>query len=211
MDTASPTALPRRFDAAGSVTSASASLSVTAAVAPVAVSISTQPSAQVQLPGGSATFAVAASGTGPLTYQWLKNGSAIAGATGPVLLLNGVSGSDAASYSVTVSNALGSLTSSAASLTVAGTLAITTAPAATSGVAVNTATGALANLGTPVATGSGPQGLALNTAGTRLYVANGGGNTVSAYSLNPAGDTLTALAGATATGGSLPSGIAVSP
>ena len=47
------------------------------------------------------------------SYQWLKNGAPIAGATGPVLLLANVSGSDAASYAVTVSNPLRTLTSAA--------------------------------------------------------------------------------------------------
>jgi alpha-tubulin suppressor-like RCC1 family protein len=119
-------------NSAGSVTSASAQLTVLASAAPTAVSISTHPSAQVQLPGGSATFAVAASGTGPLSYQWLKDGTAIAGATQPVLLLSGVTSNDMASYSVTVSNTLGSLDSTAASLTVVGAPAIGTQPASVS-------------------------------------------------------------------------------
>ena len=123
----------------GSVTSTAAPLTVLADAQPTAVSITTQPSAQVQLPGGSATFAVAASGTGPLSYQWRKAGTPLAGATTAVLVLNNVSGSDAAAYSVTVTNALGSVTSDAASLTVVGAPAITTAPSATSVVEGNTA------------------------------------------------------------------------
>ena len=119
-------------NSAGSVTSTTAQLTVLAGAAPTAVSISTHPSAQVQLPGGSATFAVAASGTGPLSYQWLKDGTAIAGATQPVLLLSSVTSNDMASYSVTVSNTLGSLDSTAASLTVVGAPAIGTQPASVS-------------------------------------------------------------------------------
>lgn len=134
-------------NSAGSATSAAAQLTVLAEATPTAVSISTQPSAQVQLPGGIATFAVAASGTGPLTYQWLKDGTAMPSATDAVLQLNGVSSNDAASYSVTVSNALGSLTSTAASLTVVGAPAISTQPVSASVTAGNTASFSVAATG----------------------------------------------------------------
>ncbi|TXC66782.1 hypothetical protein FSC37_16125 [Piscinibacter aquaticus] len=130
----------RVTNAAGSVTSAAASLNVVDAPTPVAVSITTQPSPQVQLPGGSATFAVAASGSGPIGYQWLKNGAPIPGATGAVLTLSGVTGSDAASYAVVVTNPLGSLTSDGATLTVLGAPAITAQPVARSVTAGSTAT-----------------------------------------------------------------------
>jgi hypothetical protein len=43
--------------------------------------ITTQPANQTVTLGSTATFAVVASGTGPLTYQWYKNGTAISGAT----------------------------------------------------------------------------------------------------------------------------------
>ena len=134
-------------NSAGSATSTAAQLTVLADAVPTSVSISTHPSAQVQLPGGSATFAVAASGTGPLSYQWLKDGAAIPGATGAVLLLNGVSGNDAASYSVTVSNAAGSLTSAAASLTVVGAPTISTPPASASVTAGSSASFSVAATG----------------------------------------------------------------
>ena len=139
----------RVTNAAGSVTSAAATLSVVDSPAPVAAAITTQPSPQVQLPGGSATFAVAASGTGPLAYPWLKNGTPIAGATGAVLVLTGVTGGDAASYAVTVTNGLGSVASNGATLTVIGAPAITSQPAARSVTAGATATFSV------TATGSG--------------------------------------------------------
>jgi alpha-tubulin suppressor-like RCC1 family protein len=122
----------RVTNSVNTATSSNASLTVNANPVISAVSITSQPSQQIQLPGGSATFAVAASGTGPLSYQWLKDDIAIPGATGAVLLLDSVSSNDAASYSVTVGNALGSLTSTAASLTVVGAPAIATQPAAVS-------------------------------------------------------------------------------
>jgi hypothetical protein len=48
---------------------------------PAAPVITTQPASQVVLLNQTATFAVVATGTGTLTYQWQKDGVAIAGAT----------------------------------------------------------------------------------------------------------------------------------
>ena len=122
------------------VTSFNVTLTVNASAQATPVALLTQPSAQVQSPGGSATFAVAASGSAPISYQWLKNGAPIAGATSAVLTLIGVNGSDAANYSVTVSNPLLSVTSAPASLTVLGAPTITAQPAATSVSAGSSAT-----------------------------------------------------------------------
>src|SRR5208283_2880784 len=58
-------------NSAGSVTSTMATLTVNAAA--VAPAITTQPSNQAVTVGQTATFSVAATGTAPLGYQWLKN------------------------------------------------------------------------------------------------------------------------------------------
>ena len=91
-------------NALGSVTSAVATLVVNSppkiAVAPQPVLIGTD---------GTATVAVTASGVGALTYQWLRNGDPITGATN-ASLTTGTYGS----YSVAVSNAFGTSTSGAA-------------------------------------------------------------------------------------------------
>ncbi|MEN9635847.1 MAG: hypothetical protein RL077_4251, partial [Verrucomicrobiota bacterium] len=55
-------------NSAGTVTSSAAVLTVTAA--PVGPTISSQPVAQVVIAGSSASFAVTATGSGTLTYQW---------------------------------------------------------------------------------------------------------------------------------------------
>jgi len=47
----------------------------------VAPSIATQPTDQIIKVGDQATFAVAATGSAPLSYQWQQNGASIAGAT----------------------------------------------------------------------------------------------------------------------------------
>lgn len=65
-----------------------------------------------------ATFSVSASGANPLSYQWLKNGAVINGATGVSYTIPMVVAGDAGGYSVKVTNSFGSVTSNSATLTV---------------------------------------------------------------------------------------------
>jgi len=76
------------------------------------------PVAQVAGRGRSAIFSVSVNAIGPLTYQWRKNGVAIAGATEATYTITNVSDGDAGAYSVVVANSAGSTTSSAGVLTV---------------------------------------------------------------------------------------------
>jgi len=96
-----------------------------AATVPV---ISTQPLSQSVTEGGTASFSVAATANGSLTYQWKKGGVDLAGKTSATLSLNPVALADAGSYTVLVTNTLNgtspSTLSGAAELTV-------TAPVAT--------------------------------------------------------------------------------
>src|SRR5947208_673185 len=102
---------------AGTATSNAATLTVNAAA--VAPSITTQPASQVVTVGQTATFAVVASGTTPLTYQWRKNGTAISGATSSSYTTAATTSSDnGAQFTVVVSNVAGNVTSNAATLTV---------------------------------------------------------------------------------------------
>jgi hypothetical protein len=115
-------------NSAGTVTSNGATLTVTnAAVAP---SISGQPVNQTVSAGQTATFSVTASGTAPLNYQWNKNGVAISGANGSTYITPVTATSDSGTvFTVTVSNSVNSITSSAATLTVnAGVYVISAAP-----------------------------------------------------------------------------------
>ena len=98
----------------GSVTSSNAVLLLTNA--PPA--ITTQPQNQSVLAGQTATFSVAATGTPPLNYQWFFSGTNIAGATANPFTLANVQLTNAGNYSVVITNIAGSVTSSAASLTV---------------------------------------------------------------------------------------------
>jgi hypothetical protein len=102
---------------AGSATSNAAMLTVTSAA--VAPAIMTQPGSQTIIAGKSASFTVAASGTAPLTYQWSKNGAAISGATSATYTTPAETAADNnAQFTVAVSNAAGSATSNAATLSV---------------------------------------------------------------------------------------------
>jgi hypothetical protein len=85
---------------------------------PVAPSIITQPTNQITIIGGSATFTVSATGTLPLTYQWQFNGTNINGANAISLTLNNAQLENAGNYSVVVTNHIGSIVSSNAVLTV---------------------------------------------------------------------------------------------
>jgi hypothetical protein len=103
-------------NSAGSATSATATLTVNPLV--TVPSITTQPASQTVSAGANVTFTVAVSGTAPLSYQWRKNGSDIAGATAAALGLSSVTSANAGSYTVRVSNAAGSILSTTATLTV---------------------------------------------------------------------------------------------
>ncbi len=102
---------------AGSKTSTMARLTVNAAA--LAPTITTQPANQTVTVGQTATFSVTATGTAPLTYQWQKNSANIAGATSATYTTPATASTDTgAKFDVIVSNALGSQTSTMATLTV---------------------------------------------------------------------------------------------
>ncbi len=82
----------------------------------------TQPAAGSGVcPGATVTASVSVSGTGPFSYQWYRNGAALTGitsATTASLALSNVTSASAGSYSVVVTGACNSVTSTAFSLTV---------------------------------------------------------------------------------------------
>ena len=77
-----------------------------------------QPKSQEVLIGESVTFSVTATGTEPLSYQWLFNGNPIPGATSSTYSISQVTEAHAGNYSVIVSNVAGTAISSTAVLTV---------------------------------------------------------------------------------------------
>ncbi len=80
--------------------------------------ISVQPKAAVNYVSLGASFSVGAFGTVPISYQWKRNGVAIAGEVNSTFSLYGLTAGDAGDYTVTVTNPAGTTTSSVAVLTV---------------------------------------------------------------------------------------------
>jgi uncharacterized delta-60 repeat protein len=86
--------------------------------------LTSEPVSRTNNPGTVATFSATAIGPAPLAFQWLKDGAAIqngpyiSGARTSTLTLNNVAWSDAAAYSVMVTNAFGIVTSQVARLVV---------------------------------------------------------------------------------------------
>ena len=80
--------------------------------------INIQPQNQTAIEGSNVTFTVAATGSQPLSYQWLFYGTNLDGATNSSLVLAVVTTNDTGPYSVLVTNALGSTNSDIAQLTV---------------------------------------------------------------------------------------------
>jgi hypothetical protein len=83
-----------------------------------APSITAQSSNQTVVVGSPVTFFVVASGTGPLSYQWRKNGSNLVGVTGSTNNIAFAQVTDAGSYTVVITYIAGSITNTPAMLTV---------------------------------------------------------------------------------------------
>ena len=97
--------------------------------------ITDQPRSQTNNAGTTTTILVGATGLNPIAYQWQKNGtnlvdgSNISGSTTSTLSIASILDSDAAHYSVILSNSYGSVTSSIVKLTVVDPPVITVQPA----------------------------------------------------------------------------------
>jgi glucose/arabinose dehydrogenase len=118
---------------------------------PTPPSITQQPANQSVLVGQNATFTVGATGTAPLTYQWQRDGADIGGATSSSFTLMSAQLTDSgAAFRCVVSNAQGSATSNAATLTVSSVPVTQTLEAETA-----TFTGPLVTTKHPGFTGTG--------------------------------------------------------
>ena len=109
--TASDTVIP-------SVTGTSAPITVIHVIPP---GISVKPLPQSVNVGANAVFWAVATGSAPLTYQWNFNGVPIAGATSPLLQDVSVAPLGAGSFTLTVSNTGGSVTSAPVTLSLNST------------------------------------------------------------------------------------------
>jgi uncharacterized repeat protein (TIGR03803 family) len=107
-------------NAAGSITSAPALLTVIVPVTPPV--ITQQPQNCTVTNGYNAAFTNAASSTVPFSYQWYFNtNTPVSGGTNGILVVPFVATNQAGSYTAVVSNSVGSVTSSPATLTVIST------------------------------------------------------------------------------------------
>lgn len=95
------------------------------ATAPV---IEAQPSAQTVSAGSRAVLSINARGAPPPKFQWFREGVAVAGATDATLAFEPATNADGGTYTVSVTNALGTVTSTPVTLAVIGAPAITTHP-----------------------------------------------------------------------------------
>ena len=114
--------------------------------------ITSQPSSLTVLQNATAAFSVTATGTQAPTYQWQLNGTPIPSATLASYSISSAQAANAGSYTCVVTNAAGSVTSSAATLTVNIPATITSQP---SSVSVNPAASATLSV---TATGTGTLG-----------------------------------------------------
>ncbi len=112
-------------------------------------SITAQPANKTVSVGQTATFSVTATGTGTLSYQWKKNGTAIGGATSASYTTPAAIASDnGAQFTVTITDLVSSVTSNAATLTVNAPPSISTQPASKTVIAGQTATFSVGATGT---------------------------------------------------------------
>ena len=178
-------------NSAGSVTSNPATLTVTTSTTPpptptaVAPVITKQPVSRTVTRLSTVTFTVAASGTPAPTYQWRKNGKAIAGWTNATLTLTSVTGNDNATYTAVATNSAGSATSNGAVLTVT-----TSKTTAASEVEIDPATpdSRLSNLSVRAVAGRGNETLIVGfvVAGqdSKSLLVRGVGPTLSGFGLD---------------------------
>ena len=82
------------------------------------LAVTEPPASLVRNQGQSAVFTVTAAATGPVSYQWKKNGVALSGANSASLILGSLGTGDAGHYSVDVINGTVSATAGPAFLTV---------------------------------------------------------------------------------------------
>ncbi len=168
-----------------------ATIAMTGAGVPVVPSITTQPASQTVVAGQAATFLVAATGQGHLTYQWQKNGAAISGATSATYSTPATAVSDSgAKFTVVVSNSKGNVTSDAATLTVTAAAAppsITSQPASQTIVAGKTATFSV------VTSGAAPLSYQWTKNGTTLSGATSPTYTTPVTATSDSGSQFTAI------------------
>lgn len=131
----------------GQATSSGATLTVASGPA-----IDVEPMGADICSGDPLELSVVASGDGPLTYQWFRDGAMIPGATGATYSVPSASTADAGNYFVIVTNDCGSATSSTVSVVVSTGPSISASPMSQSGCAGDDVTLSVTATGSPVLT-----------------------------------------------------------
>jgi len=121
---------------------------------PAAPVITTQPASQSVATGAAVTLNVVATGAGPLSYLWYKEGRLVSSGSTATFTIAAVAAADAGAYRVVVANPGGSAVSNSAVVTVTGTPLAPPPP----------------TVQPPVASGTAP---AITTPPASLAVANG--------------------------------------
>ena len=139
-----------------------------------ALAITAQPASQSVTAGQSATFSVAATGTGTLTYQWKMGTTAIGGATAASYTTPATTSSESGTqFTVVVTDSTGSVTSNPATLTVTASAvapSITSQPANQTVAAGQPATFSVTATGTaPLAYQWKKNGAAIGGANSATY------------------------------------------
>ncbi len=113
--------------------------------------ITTQPSSQTVTASTTASFTVAATSSVAVTYQWLKNAAAIPGATSASYTYAPTTADDGSRFTCNVTNSAGTVTSTAAVLTVNPAVApkVTTQPSSLTVALPASATFTLVASGSP--------------------------------------------------------------
>lgn len=150
-------------------------------------------------PGNTGTLSTIASGTGPFTYVWSKNGGVLPGQTTNSLTLPAVTAADAGVYTVVVTGAANSVTNSASVM-------VNTATSVSALTPVTVCPGNSATFST-VALGTGPfsyewmkDGVVLSGQTTnKLTIANAGSADAGQYSVNVSGPCNSAVSSAALT------------
>ena len=108
---------------AGSTTSETVRLDVS-----VPLALTTQPVSQSVAGGDPISFSVVASGSDPISYQWQLNRTDVPGATARNYSITSAQTGDEGSYTVVVSNPIGTVTSDAATLSLRQVPTVNVAP-----------------------------------------------------------------------------------
>ena len=106
----------------------SAPASATTSGLPSPPGITNPPQSQSAVAGQTVTFAVTATGSAPLSYQWWFNTESISAATNSSYTLTNVQPAHSGDYRVVITNALGAITSAPAALTVGYSLTVSATP-----------------------------------------------------------------------------------